>query len=298
MKFIDINKLEEFAEEIDWERTRQGHLEAMEQMNDKERKKYINDHPDWNLFQPKMMELSQNKCWYTEAPIGNNDFSVDHFRPKNRAVYAVDYKDPESEMVVTKPHGYWWKAYCWDNFRLSGTYSNLRRRDRLNPTKEPKGKGFFFPLDLENGGRIANDKEDIFCEVAILLDPTVEEDVSLLTFDSNGEVISAGYNDYEDNRVQQSIFYYHLNLEQLSKERFKAWKDCEREIKRIKNAIDNAPDERARRFVVKDSFQNLRNYVKDPERSYTSVVKACIMLYSEIDGYKEWLKRYVKSNLL
>ena len=32
-----------------------------------------------------MIEEYGLKCWYSEAPIGNGIFEIDHFRPKNRA---------------------------------------------------------------------------------------------------------------------------------------------------------------------------------------------------------------------
>ncbi len=298
MKFIPIAELEAAAQALGWDGIRQGHLAAMAGMNARNRKTYINNHPDWNLLQPAMMALSNNKCWYSEAPGGNNDFSVEHFRPKNRAVYSEDYKDASRAAVAYKPNGYWWKAYCYDNYRLCGTYANLRRADRLNPLEGTKGKGNYFPLDLEGVGTIATDNANLSVEIPILLDPCVEEDVSLLTFDENGQVISAGQSDYEHNRVLQSIFYYHLDLEQLTKERLIAWKDCEREIKTAKDAIDNAPDERARRLIMGISLRNIKDYIKNPARPYSAVSKACVMVYSELDGYSAWLKRFVRANLI
>jgi len=298
MKFIEISALEQAADDIGWAAIRQTHLLAMANLTPTQKKKYIKAHPDWNLLQPAMMALSNNKCWYSEAPGGNNDFSIEHFRPKNRAVYSQDYKDANSEIVVTKVHGYWWKAYCYDNYRLCGTYANLRRSDRLNPNEGIKGKGNYFPLDLDNIGTIAIDNASLSCEIPILLDPTIEEDVSLLTFDENGQVISAGSNEYEHNRVLQSIFYYHLDLEQLNKARLIAWKDCEREIKIAKAAIDDAPDERARRLIMAISLKKLKDYIKDPERPYTAVARACVMVYTELDGYSIWLKRFVRANLI
>lgn len=297
MRFININKLQEKSDEIGWDNIRQAHLDAMNGMTPKARKAYINDNPDWNKFQPAMMALSNNKCWYSEGPIGNNDFNVDHFRPKNRAVCALDYKNPDAKLVVTKKNGYWWKAYDWDNFRLSGGLSNIRRSDRLKPKEGVKGKGNYFPLDLTNGGRIANDEENLVCEIPILLDPTQEQDVGLLTFDANGEVISAGDNDYEDLRVLQSIFYYHLDLEQLNKERKIAWDDCVTEIRNAKKAIDNAVGEGAKRIMLNQYFAKLKDYVSNPDRSYLAVSKACIMVHAELNGYN-WLKRFVRSNLI
>jgi len=298
MRHIDINELERSAQLIGWDVIRQNHLNAMANLSVRERKNYINGNPDWNLLQPAMMALSNNKCWYSEAPSGNNDLSVEHFRPKNKAVYAQDYQDPQTRIVVTKPNGYWWKAYCCDNYRLTGTYANIRRRDRLGFTNTIKGKGNYFPLDLSDVGRVANDNENLACEIPVLLDPTIREDISLLTFDENGEAISAGENDYEHNRVLQSIFYYHLDLDQLKRERLLAWKDCEKEIKAAKKSIDNAPDERARRITMASSLNNLIEYIKNPDRPYSAVSKACVMVYSELDGYNIWLKRFVRANLL
>jgi hypothetical protein len=297
MRFIDINKLQEKAVEIGWANIRLAHLNAMKGMTPAARKTYIAANPDWNQFQPAMMALSNNKCWYSEGPIGNNDFSVDHFRPKNRAVYSEDFKDPDSKLVVSKKNGYWWKAYDWDNFRLSGGLSNIRRSDRLKPKEGVKGKGNYFPLDLTNGGRIANDEENLVCEVPILLDPTQQHDVGLLTFDANGEVISAGDNAYEDMRVLQSIFYYHLDLEQLNKERKIAWDDCAAEIKNAKKAIDEAPTEAAKRIMLNQCFTKIRECVSNPNRSYLAVSKACVMVHAELKGYN-WLKSFVRSNLI
>ncbi len=297
MKFIDINKLSQTAIDIGWDKIEQDHLVAMKRLGAKERKAYITANPDWNKFQAAMMALSSNKCWYSEAPAGNNDLSIEHFRPKNKAYYSEDYKDPNGRIVITKPNGYWWKAYSWDNYRLAGTYANIRRSDRLNEDGV-KGKGNFFPLDLSGVGRIADDEESVVCEIPILLDPTVEEDIGLLTFDENGEAISAGVNDYEHNRVIQSIFYYHLDLDQLQRERVMAWKDCERQIKAVKQMIDDAPDERARRIVVSKGLKDIKDYIKNPDRPYSAVIKACVMLYAELDGYNVWLKRFVRSNLI
>ena len=297
MRFIDINKLQETSDNIGWAAKRQAHLDAMRSMTPKQRKAYINNNPDWNEFQPAMMALSNNKCWYSEGPIGNNDFNVDHFRPKNRAVYSTDLKNPKSKLVVTKANGYWWKAYDWDNFRLTGNLSNIRRSDRLNPKNGVKGKGNYFPLDLTNGGRIANDEENVSCEIPILLDPTQQGEVGLLTFDGNGEVMSAGENAYEDLRVMHSIFYYHLDLEQLNRERKIAWDDCEKEIKNGKKTIDEAPNEAAKRLMLNHCFSRLKEYIGNPDRSYLAVSKACIMVHSELNGYN-WLKRFVRSSLI
>lgn len=297
MRYIDRTRFQQAVSAFGWEAIKQTHLDAMAGMNIDQKKEYIKTHPEWNQLQPIMLELSNNKCWYSEGPIGPNDFEVDHFRPKSRSKQKLDYTNPKSTSIIHKPNGYWWLAYEWNNYRLSGGLANKRRRDRLGDSEEVHGKGDFFPLDCTDVGRVANDEENTNCEIPILLDPLNHEDVSLLTFDANGEVISAGLTDYENERVLQTIFYYHLDLEQLNKERLAAWKDCEREILEIKELIDTAPDERARRLTVGSCFNRLIDYVKNPDRSYTSAVKACVRVYAELDGFN-WLKRFRDSILI
>ena len=297
MRYIDRNRFREAVEAYGWEAIKQAQHDAMNGMTIMQKKEYIRNHPEWNQLQTIMLRLSNNKCWYSEAPIGNADFEVDHFRPKSSAKEKFDYKDPKSKSRVLKENGYWWLAYEWSNYRLSGGLANKRRRDRLGDCEDVHGKGDYFPLDCNGVGRIANDEENTNCEVPILLDPLCQEDVSLMTFDSNGEVISAGLNDYEHERVLQSIFYYHLDLEQLNKERLMAWNDCERELLEIKELIDSAPDERARRITVASCFKRLTDYVKNPDRPYTSAVKACIRVYSKLDGFN-WLECFVTAILM
>ena len=287
MRFIDITKLKEAAGQLDWDAIRRRHLDQLRLLSVRERKKYIRDNPDWNLFQPAMLALSNRKCWYSEAPIGNNDFEIDHFRPKNRA------KNDDGSPIKT--NGYWWKTYDWDNYRLVGGLANKRRRDRLNPEKEVKGKGDYFPLDLNpnNGGRIADEFAPLSCELPMLLDPTSAYDITLITYDEKGEPIPASEEEYEVNRVKLSIFYYHLDLDQLTRERKIAWDDCVDEIQSAKKAIDESPNEPAKRLMLDKCFRKLKDYVQNKDRSYTSVYKACIMVHSELKGYK-WLKNLVE----
>ncbi|MTI20386.1 hypothetical protein E1176_05065 [Fulvivirga sp. RKSG066] len=297
MRHIDRNRFSTAVAEFGWDAIKQAQIDAMNGMTIEQKKEYIRNHPEWNQLQPIMLGLSHNKCWYSEAPIGNGDLEVDHFRPKSRAKEKVDYTDSKSDSITHKPNGYWWLAYEWSNYRLSGALANKRRRDRLGDCEEVHGKGDYFPLDCSDVGRVANDEENVACEIPVLLDPLNEEDVSLLTFDANGEVLSAGENDYEHNRVLQSIFYYHLDLEQLNKQRLMAWKDCEREILEIKDLIDNAPDERARRLAVGSCLKRLSDYVRNPDRPFTSVAKSCVMVYAELEGFI-WLKRFVNRVLV
>ena len=291
MRYIDNSKLEEVAVDIGWDVIRQNHLNNIANLSIADRKTYITNHPDWNQFQPSMLALSHNKCWYSEAPIGNGDFEVDHFRPKNKAKQKVDYTDTKSKSVVHKENGYWWKAYDWDNYRLAGALANKLRRDRLGDCEDVKGKGDYFPLDLISG-RVANDEENLVCEESLLLDPTNPVDVSLLTFDK-GLPIPATIEDDEIDRVKQSIFYYHLDLDQLNTARKIVWDDCVAQIKDAKRNIDNSPLA-VKKAMVRKCFEELIKLVDSERKSYTSTAKACLMVYSELNGYS-WLKNLVRT---
>ena len=291
MRYIDNGKLEQRADDINWDTIRQGHLDNMANLSVAERKVYTTSHPDWNLFQPSMLVLSHHKCWYSEAPIGNSDFEVDHFRPKNKAKQKIDYTNEKSKSIVHKENGYWWKAYDWDNYRLSGALANKLRRDRLGECDDVKGKGDYFPLDLMLG-RVASDQENLACEEPILLDPTNPVDVTLLTFDK-GIAIPATTDEDEIDRVKQSIFYYHLDLDQLNTARKIVWDDCVDQIKDAKASIDNSlnADKKA---MMKKCFKELRKLVDSERKSYTSTARACLMVYAELNGYS-WLKNLVRT---
>jgi hypothetical protein len=292
MRYINISKLEDTATELNWDTVRNGHLDECRRKTVPERKQYIGDNADWNKFQPAMLKLSHNKCWYSEAPIGNSDFEVDHFRPKNKARQKIDYTKPASQSIVNKQDGYWWKAYDWDNYRLSGALANKLRRDRLGDCDDVKGKGDYFPLNLING-RVANDEEDLGCEEIILLDPANPFDVTLLTFDK-GIAVPATTDDSEIDRVKQSIFYYHLDLDQLNTARKIVWDDCVDQIKDAKQSIDRENDSINKKIMITKCYKELIKLVDSERKPYTSTAKACIMVYSELDGY-QWLKNLLRT---
>ncbi len=292
MRYIDRNKFRQAVEEFGWEAIKLSQHNAMAGMTIDEKKVYIRNHPQWNQLQPIMLGLSHNKCWYSEGPIGPNDFEIDHFRPKSKSREKIDYTNPDSKSKVLKEDGYWWLAYEWFNYRLSGIYPNKLRRDRLGDCDEVKGKGDCFPLDLVNG-RIANDEENINCEESILLDPLNPVDVSLLTFEKGIPIPAT--NDLEEiNRVNQSIFYYHLDLDQLNRDRKIVWDECVSHIEDAKEAIDNSLTRENKKSMMDKCYRELIKMVDSETRPYTSSAKACIMVYSELLGY-DWLKLLVRT---
>jgi len=292
MRYIDRNRFRGAVDDNGWNTIKQAQHDAMNGMTIQQKKEYIRNHPEWNRLQPIMREISHHKCWYSEAPIGNNDFEIDHFRPKSKSRQKNDYTDSKSKSTTHKANGYWWLAYEWSNFRLSGIHSNKLRRDRIGECEDVKGKGDCFPLDLFYG-RVANDEENTACEVPILLDPLSPVDVCLLTFD-NGIPVPATNDPQDIERVLQSIFYYHLDLDQLNRDRKIVWDDCVDHIEDAKEAIDNSVTRETKKSQMDKCFKELRKMADSERKAYTSTAKACIMVYSELTGY-DWLKLLVRT---
>ena len=75
----------------------------------------------WGELKDVLMELSHQKCWYSESKDTFSYYHVDHFRPKKKAI-GIDKKDKG---------GYWWLAFNWTNYRISGAVGNVNKRDKF-----------------------------------------------------------------------------------------------------------------------------------------------------------------------
>ncbi len=281
MRHINQEDLQKTVEELDWINREKVHYDKMKDLTPSERSQYFNTQRDWNDFQQAMMNLYGLKCWYSEAPIGAGDFHIDHYRPKNRS--------RQYDTGVLKENGYWWLAYNWKNFRLSGGLCNLRRKDRLNPIDEVKGKGDYFPLDLDEG-KLAEDCKSYRCELPVLLDPVDEYDVGLLSFDRNGEILPFG-SDKEQERAKWSIMLYHLDLEQLNRQRAEVWNDCKFYIEEGNEAYYEAQNEYQRRDAMRVCYRELRKRT-NKKAIFSSVAVTCIRTYSSIKEYKKLLANF------
>ncbi|MCK5849979.1 MAG: hypothetical protein KAH23_03615 [Kiritimatiellae bacterium] len=119
----------------------------------------------WRKIKDWLLELSNGKCWFSEAKDVYSHWDVEHFRPKKSAKQAPGV-DRE---------GYWWLSFDWGNYRICGNVGNSK-------------KGTFFPL--RNPGTAATSQNrSTTAEEPYLLDPTVMSDVDLLSFDDTGDAI-------------------------------------------------------------------------------------------------------------
>ena len=132
----------------------------------------------WKDVKPKLALLFNYKCWYTEAPQQGTDVDVDHFRPKKRL--------QETLSSVTPHDGYWWLAFCLQNYRYSCIVANRRRTDI--ETGKTGGKADHFPL-CDESMRANTPSCDLEEEQPVLLDPLKATDVLLLQFKPDGEAM-------------------------------------------------------------------------------------------------------------
>lgn len=220
MRWINLN---DFSPTPEW-------LEKAKQVTDmlgaatsaKERKEIIGEYSSlWKEIKKDLMKLSGDKCWYTEAKELVSHYHVDHFRPKNN---VKPYKSENIETINIED-GYWWLAFDWTNYRISGAMSNS-----ANAAEDGicRGKQDYFPL--RKGCYCADKPEcDHNQEMYAILDPTIQEDTMLIAFDETGMPYStAPRNSWESQRVEITTFLLHLDSPQLVDERKKIWNKCKR----------------------------------------------------------------------
>lgn len=155
----------------------------------------------WGALKPWLLALSGGKCWFSETRDLYSHYDVEHFRPKKSAK-SIDGEDSD---------GYWWLAFSYMNFRLCGNVGNRK-------------KGGWFPLHAGSAcASYANQCEDM--EVRYFLDPIDIEDVKLVAFDEEGNLIANPLaSDWEKKRVEITALRLKLNEhDQLPEARRKIW---------------------------------------------------------------------------
>jgi hypothetical protein len=261
MRYIDIRNLQL---PDGWQAKADAlHVQLGDAADDAARSKILKDNQIWReLFVP-LNNLSKGKCWYSEAKDIMSDKDVDHFRPKNEA----------RNLDGAVRDGYWWLAYDSENYRFSSIYSNRRRHDKFDDTKDAGGKWSYFPLFT--GSYVATTKARLADEDIMLLDPTNEDDPCLLTFDDSGDAIPNTVITRDIERVKASINLYHLDHTPLKEERQKIWDKCQRFITEIQD-INSLPDisisDKARITFLKQEIKKMIAF----EEELSAVAIACV----------------------
>jgi len=230
----------------------------------------------------KMRALSFNKCWYCETEETRSDTAVDHYRPKNAVKECPEHS------------GYWWLAFDWDNYRYSCTYCNAKRIDQV--TNVTGVKGTCFPL-VNPDARVF-EPGDLTVEEPTLLDPMVEGDIILLSFDPDGTATSFFVEEKEPilyKRVKDSILYYNLNKEELKERRQRII------CKTIKDLVNEGDiyfsriqlNDRSAREAFNGILKKLRAMVS-PSAEYSSAAK-CILSYFRD---RPWVDIFMRSRMM
>ena len=176
----------------------------------------------WSEIKSQILLSTINKCWFSEGMNDVSQFHVEHFRPK-KLVETLPQKIGCSEQrTANEPNSYWWLAFDYRNYRICGQIINSY-------------KGNFFPL--KTGSPTCNSpSSNITTEQVILLDPTVEADTDLLTFDINGMPIPSAdpvLHPYDYLRAEVSIKVYGLKDSLLTSARERKLQDVNILINKI-----------------------------------------------------------------
>lgn len=201
-----------------------------------------------------LLKQFHRKCWYSEARDVVSSCHVDHYRPKGK---ATKKDEPPQE-------GYWWLAFQWTNYRISGQLINVKKRD-LFPVVEgltatPDG---VIPLELE---------------APVLLDPTTD-DASLITFSriDDGCIAEPSVSETDDERAlaraTQSIEILGLNrLKGLNDERAKVWDRCSGRIQEYKRLTGPHVLVEVHRAAIRKDLKSWIGY----DQEFSSVAYAAI----------------------
>ncbi|MCB9136072.1 MAG: hypothetical protein H6636_11635 [Anaerolineales bacterium] len=146
--------------------------------------------------------LFYNKCAYCESEIRNDEWDIEHYRPKGRVAERADHP------------GYFWLAYQWTNLYPSCKFCNQHRKEKLTwgdlTRAEAGGKADQFPIVDENN-RAMTPTDDISLELPLLLDPCADHPEAYLRFDPLGQIHSL----QDNERGKATIEICFLNRRRL-----------------------------------------------------------------------------------
>lgn len=210
----------------------------------------------WGSLKPWLLEISHQKCWFSEAKDCFSHWDVEHYRPKKSA----------KDLDGTVHDGYWWLSFDWSNLRICGNVGN-------------RMKGTFFPL--RQGTTRQGRTGDVRREEPLLLDPTNEDDPTLVFFTFDGAVVPSPHVDdaWELERVSESVTRYKLDFPPLEDKRKAVWADCWQALERYLAELGRYhedPGNETARAGVKDAARRVRQMIR-ADAELSSVARACIL---------------------
>ena len=132
-------------------------------------------------------KLFYDKCAYCESKITVSEWNVEHFRPKGRVAERPGHP------------GYYWLTYDWDNLFPACALCNQRRKDKPRwgdlSYGKTGGKSDQFPLEDEET-RAMSHNDDIYNEVALLIDPCYDDPEWYIEYGVLGNISSIENNPF------------------------------------------------------------------------------------------------------
>lgn len=218
------------------------------------------------------------KCAYCESYYdATSPVDVEHHRPKGAIQTANGRSTP----------GYWWMAAVWSNLLPSCIRCNREETQPMHDGTSMKvGKGELFPLLDEGDRATAEDGEGD--EIALLIDPSVDDPVDYLNFELVDDASIARCIDMSElslagRRARSSIDVYGLNRQGLVRSRTRYVLRARTSLRKLKLSI--AELERMRStgqptaFVetcIDDEIALLKG-LTDGEDGYTGTLKRLIL---------------------
>lgn len=237
------------AEEITRQLREAGSPEARRAILDENEGFWRND-----ILRDWLLKQFHDKCWYTEANESVSPLHVDHFRPQKRV----------SDLDKNRSEGYWWLAFQWENYRISGHLINTK-------------KGDCFPI-IEGARANCDDPVSLTHEAGLLIDP-ITQDANLISYErDDGDCIavpSAGADEVDTHRAQKTIEIIGLNrIPRLNKKRRKFWDQCLSQIQNYQSA-STAASQYTKRIYQELALTSLKGMVTY-DKEFSSIAKACI----------------------
>ncbi len=128
-----------------------------------------------------LARVFRDKCAYCESSLLNQDWDVEHFRPKGAVAESPSHP------------GYYWLAYEWTNLYPSCQLCNQRRRERKrwadSTPSAAGGKADQFPL-LDETQRAMHHDAALTAEQPLVLDPCMDDPEAHFSYLPTGEVIA------------------------------------------------------------------------------------------------------------
>lgn len=227
--------------------------------NEDERKQIIDENKTFwrdRRIHQWLLDQFHNKCWYSEAADSVSPDHVDHFRPKGRI---------RNEKTRDTEEGYWWLAFDWRNYRISGHLLNSKKSD-------------LFPISHGNRCQ-ADDDASLKLECPVLIDP-VKDEARLISFEADEDacttVPAGGIEEDELHRVEQTIRILGLNrLDKLNQKRLGTWNRALNKISDYKSAQATRGAQAlalVQKAAAKEDLSKMVSY----EAEFSSVAEACI----------------------